>query len=133
MADSGGLTRRQARFIAALFECASVGDAARLAGISERSASRYLADSGVRAELLERQSGMLAAASARLVAGMPASADVLIAIQSDSTVAPAVRVSAARAVLGAGLRLAELYTLAERVSELETRFVFLGGVTDTDF
>jgi len=76
---------------------------------------------------------MLAAASARLVAGMPASADVLIAIQSDSTVAPAVRVSAARAVLGDGLRLAELYTLAERVSELETRFVFLGGVTDADF
>jgi len=53
--------------------------------------------------------------------------DVLVAIMRDSQCQPGPRVSAARAVLECGLKLAELVTLAERVSELEKRLGVVGG------
>jgi len=56
--------------------------------------------------------------SRRLAEEMGAALDELCAIMRTGA-SEAARVSAARAVLGSGLRLAELVTLAERVSELE--------------
>jgi len=47
--------------------------------------------------------------------------DVLVEIMRDEEASDSSRVSAARAVLDSGLRLAELVTLAERVAAIEDR------------
>jgi len=46
---------------------------------------------------------------------------VLSEVMGDAAAHPGARVSAARAVLESGLRLAELVSLSERVTELERR------------
>lgn len=121
MADNGGLSRREVRFIGALVASASVSDAARLASVSERSASRYLARAEVRAELARRQAGVLAHVSARLLEGMAESVEVLRELQSDERASASARVSAARAMLESGLKLAELVALEQRVTMIEAR------------
>ena len=89
MADIGALSRREVRFIGALVVSASVGEAAALAGVSERSASRYLARAEVRAELARRQAGVLAHVSARLLEAMSESVEVLRELQRDEHAARA--------------------------------------------
>lgn len=121
MADNGGLSRREARLVSALLASSSVGDAAALAGVSERSASRYLARAEVRAELARRQAGVLAHVSARLLEAMSESVEVLRELQRDEHASASARVSAARAMLESGLKLSELVALSERVAILEAR------------
>ena len=121
MADNGGLSRREARFVSALLASSSVGDAAAVAGVSERSASRYLAREAVRAELARRHAGVLGHVAARLVGAMSESLEVLRAVQSDTCASASARVSAARAILESGLKLSEVVALSERVAILEAR------------
>jgi phage terminase small subunit len=121
MADFGALNPRQRRFLVALVANATVRDAAQAAGIGERTAWRYLAEPSVKAALTERQDAVLGHVSRRLASEMGAALDVLCGIMRNTAANDAARVSAARAVLDSGLRLAELVTLAERVAELEAR------------
>lgn len=121
MGENDRLTPRQARFCTALLEARTIREAAKMAGIGEATAWRYLASPRVRQTLSERQGAMLAQASAALVADMAEARKTLRSIMGDATAAPGVRVAAARAVLEAGLRLFELASLAERVAELERR------------
>jgi len=121
MADTGGLSWREARLVAALLVSPSVSAAAAAAGVSERSASRYLARPRVRAELAVQQSGALGHVAARLVLAMGESVEVLRSVQSDKAVSASARVAAARALLASGLQLAELVALSERVAQLEAR------------
>lgn len=121
MAENGALTAKQARFCTALLEARTIREAARMAGVGERTAWRYLASPEVRQVLTERQGAMLAQAAAALVADMAEARKVLRSIMGDAAAAPGVRVAAARAVLEAGLRLFELVSLTERVAELERR------------
>lgn len=64
---------------------------------------------------------MLGHASRRLAREMGKAMDVLVEIMRDEEASDSSRVSAARAVLDSGLRLAELVTLAERVAAIEDR------------
>ncbi|MGI6379794.1 MAG: hypothetical protein ACOX2R_03275 [Anaerolineae bacterium] len=115
------LNARKRRFLAALVACPTVRDAALAAGIGEATAWRYTQDPAVRQALAERQTAVLAHASRRLAREMGAAMDVLVAIMRDEEASDGARVSAARAVLDSGLKLAELVTLAERVAALEER------------
>ena len=121
MGETGisGFSPRQRRFLAALVSCASVRDAAAAAKISETTAWRYLQDPALKRALAERQTAVLGHASRRLAREMGAAMDVLVEIMRDEEASDSSRVSAARAVLDSGLRLAELVTLAERVAALE--------------
>jgi len=125
MADNGRaagvLTNWQARFVAALLEAPTVADAAAAAGIGERTAYRYLDDPAVKGELQARHDAMIGAAARRLSHEMDVALDVLHEIMVDAASPPTPRVSAARAVLDAGLRYAELVSLAGRVSALEEK------------
>jgi phage terminase small subunit len=120
MAGFGTLNPRQRRFVAALVANATVRGAAEAAGIGERTAWRYLQDPVVKAALCERQDAVLGHVSRRLAHEMGAALDVLCAIMRNG-ISERARVSAARAVLDSGLRLAELVDLARRVSELEAK------------
>ena len=55
----------------------------------------------------------------RVACQMGTALDVLSEVMEDTAAHPGARVSAARAVLESGLRLAELVSLSERVAELE--------------
>lgn len=117
------LTARQSRFLVALLESSTVREAARLAGVSETTAWRYLADSGVKRELAQRTDGLITQTSAGVCADMAEARGALVAVMRDPEAPCSARVTAARAILDAGMRLYELMTLAGRVSAIE-RAVF---------
>lgn len=121
MGDDRTLTTRQRRFVAALLSEKTVTAAAEAAKVAPRTAWNYLADDAVRAELARRQDGILGHVSRRLATEMETALDVLHEVMVNADAPDAPRVSAARAVLDGGLKLAELVALAERVSQLEER------------
>ena len=95
----------------------SVAEAARLAGCSERSAWRRLEDlntrrqvRALRAAMVERAVGQLAAAMTQAVAAL---------VESLGADNEAVRVRAAVAILDQAVRLRESEELERRVAELE--------------
>ena len=75
----------------------------------------------MRAELAKRQDGLLGHTARRLASEMETAMDVLHEVMVSRDAPDAPRVSAARAVLDSGLRLAELVALAQRVEALEKR------------
>lgn len=119
MAENGTLSTKQRRFVAALVGARSIRDAAKAANVAERSAWRYLADPKVRAEISTRQDSMLAQVTAGIVEDMGLARQVLRAVMLGKATTPGVRVRAAGLILQAGLRFAELVTLAQRVAALE--------------
>jgi phage terminase small subunit len=121
VSENERLTTKQRRFVAASLSALTVRDAAHLAGVSEPTAWRYLQSPAVRQELAERQDGILGHVARRLASEMGQALDVLSEVMQDEAANPAPRVSAAKAVLECGLRLAELVSLSERVAELERR------------
>ncbi|MGI6367901.1 MAG: hypothetical protein ACOX2L_06000 [Anaerolineae bacterium] len=116
-----GLSTRQRRFVAALLATPSVREAARVAQVGEATAWQYLRLPVVRQEVRRRTEGMITQASAGLLAEMAESRAVLLQVMRNQAVSDAVRVSAASKVLDAGMRLFELVSLSDRVSELERR------------
>ena len=54
MAENDTLNRRQRKFVAALLVAPTIEEAARAAGIGERTAYRYLKDAAVRQEVHQR-------------------------------------------------------------------------------
>lgn len=119
MADNGSLTVRQRRFLAALMAGPNVREAAKAAGIGERTAWRYLSNDAIRRELASHHDAMMADTSRRMAVAMAEALDVVLEVLRDAKTPAAVRVNAGRVILDAGLRLAELVTLAQRVAELE--------------
>jgi len=118
---SVGLSHRQRRFVLALLETPTIRHAAKAAEISETTAWKYLGDAQVRSELANRTDAMITQAGAGLLADMASARAVLKTVMLDGRAPHASRVSAARAILDAGLRLFELVALTERVNALEDR------------
>ena len=119
MSTNDTLTQRQRRFVAALFATTSVVDAAAQAGVCQATGWRYLRDERVLAELARLQDGVLASAAAGLASDLQLARQTLRDAQTADDVPWSARVSAARAILEAALRLVELASLARRLSELE--------------
>ena len=125
MAQIGALSGKKARFIAELAHAPSVRAACEAARCSERSGWRWLQDEDVRAELARRQSALLSAVTAGLISDMAIGRAVLRQLAGSQTESAkrgaSVRLGAARALLDAGLRFAEMVSLEERIAELERR------------
>jgi hypothetical protein len=101
---------------------ASVEQAARQTGWSERTIFRRLRDpkfcrelQAVRDDMVRRSAGMLTAAAGEAV-------KTLVTLMAGN-VPPATRLGAARAVLEIGIKVREVSELAERVAALEDRLV----------
>ena len=107
--------------MAALQTSRTVEVAASKAGISTRSAWRYLGKPEVRRAIADAQGQMLAAVTSRAVNGMTDALHTLEVLHMDAETPAAVRATAARAILEYGPRLTELVTLAERIEALEER------------
>jgi len=101
---------------------ATVENAARQCGVTERTVYRRLRDPEfqrrlleVRADMVQRTAGMLTAAAMEAV-------KTLLSLQKESIPA-AVRLGAARAVLELGVKLREAMELEQRIVALEKQLV----------
>jgi hypothetical protein len=95
----------------------TVRDAARSAGIGERTATRRVADPDFRRRITEIRAAMIGRALGRLADGMVEAADMLrrlLDAQSEN-----VRLGAARTLLELGVKLRENVELEERLQALE--------------
>ena len=100
---------------------ATVENAARKAGVGERTAYRRLQDpkflqrlAELRLEMIQRTAGMLTGAG-------PVSVKTLVDLQQDVAVAAAVRRCAARDVLEMGLKLRDHAEVKDRLADVEAR------------
>ena len=113
------LSRQQRRFALALATSRSVKGAASKAGIAERTAWRWLRDSGVRAAANQVLDAVLAEATHSAATRMTEALDTLATIMADAEAPCGSRVASARALLDIGLRSYEQLALVERVAALE--------------
>jgi hypothetical protein len=131
MASGDRLTAAStAELLGALVEGATVAQAAKKAGLSERTAYRRLAEPEFRRDLAERRRQLVDAVSARLAAAGDSAIDTLLALKDDPDVQPSVRLSAARCVLehlGKLAELAEAADLGDRLGVIEDAFERLTG------
>jgi hypothetical protein len=101
----------------ALAAGASQADAARQAGLTDRTTRRKLARPGFRRLVAELRGELIARALGRLADNMTRAADALASLlDSDDD---RLRLRTARALLSLGLRLRDSVDLSERVRELE--------------
>ena len=113
------LSVKQRRFLSAMLTARTVADAARQAGIAERTAYLYLAAPHVQAALNHTLDESLSHAAHQATAAMDQALAALRAILDDPAASPAARIAAARTILQVGPRLHESVTLTQRVAALE--------------
>jgi hypothetical protein len=116
--QSKGTRRADEAFIIALACGATVENAARSSGIARRTAYKRMADPEFRQRLQSVRAEMVTRAAATLTAAAMEAVKTLLSLQQPS-VAAAVRLGAARAVLELGIRLRESGDVEERLVALE--------------
>ena len=121
MARNGTLTAKQSQFVAALMTTPTVERAAAVAGISTRTAWRWLRLPEVQAALRDVQDETLRAATRQAVAAIGMAVATLEAVMANPGAPAGAKVSAARTILDAAAKLSETADLARRISDLEAR------------
>lgn len=119
------LPRRQEAALAALLREPSIEKAASAAHVADSTLRRRLELPDFRRRYAEARQQVLDAAVFDLQRGCGTAVGALIEIVKNPGQPPAVRVSAARAILDASLRGTELMQLADRVAALEEAFAEL--------
>lgn len=105
--------------VAALAAGSTVQDAAKTAGVAERTVYRRLDDPAFCKLVADARAEMLAQTTARLTSGALEAVDTLRALLSSEM--DFARLAAARALLELGAKYREQHDLAERVRVLEER------------
>jgi HEAT repeat protein len=118
MAENGR-RKGEAALLVALAAGHTVRDAARLAGIGERTATRRMADPDFRRRLMEARSGMIQRALGKLADGSTKAVDTLRKLLKAK--GENVRLGAARAILEFGSKMRETVELEARLAILEER------------
>jgi hypothetical protein len=101
----------------ALASGATVGAAAEQLKLSRKTVQRKLARPAFLKLVADLRGQLIAAALGRMADNMTRAADALVSLLNEAE--PGVRLRAARAVLGLGLRLRDSVDLTDRVRELE--------------
>jgi hypothetical protein len=117
-ADSG--------LIRALLNGATVADAARMAGISERTAWRRMADRQFQVALEAARGDMLTEVRDQLTRAGRQASETLVELLATAT-PPTVRLGAARAILELGAKVREQEELADRLAGIEERLASMTG------
>ena len=126
MAADGRRRRDPAVLVAALAAGRTIRDAAREAGVSERTARRRAGDPAFAAAVRGLRDRTLRDTAAALAAQAGATVRALAALR-DNADSEAVRLGACRALLEATLKVREAADLEERVSALESEMAPPGG------
>ncbi|MEZ4870416.1 MAG: hypothetical protein R3C14_54305 [Caldilineaceae bacterium] len=119
MAGEKSLTVKQMACVRELMLTPNIADAAKAAGVGERTLYRWLDDAEFKAALTEAQDAALDAAARRLVAMTEQATAVISEVLADADEKTSARLRAAQIVLDNVLRLVELRDLAQRVAALE--------------
>jgi hypothetical protein len=114
------LTPRELRFVAALAEGATVGEAAATAKVSERTGFRWKSKPEVVEAVRICQVAAIAQARGVISAGAVRAGRALVAI-ADGAKATTQQVTAARAVVEGAERVAEAIDTAKRIEDIEAR------------
>ena len=100
---------------------ATVENAARKAGIGERTAYRRLADPDFRARLSQARQEAVVRTAGMLTGAAVGSVKTLVDLQQDASVPAAVRRGAARDVLEMAVKYRESAEMEQRVAAIEER------------
>ena len=98
MSENVSLTPKQHRALVALVSSPTVGEAAKAAGVSERTLARWLSDPAFRMALGVAESDMIDGAVRAMIGDLAANHDTMRAIRDDLSNGPAVRLRAAVAL-----------------------------------
>ena len=112
-------TRAEGQFLAALLSSPSIAEAARYAGISERSAARWMADPAFRERLRSAQDEIVGHSLSRLKVSINESLDTLRGIMNNSDEPAGARVTAARVMLDNAIKVIETTDIIRRIEALE--------------
>lgn len=114
-----GKSRQREAFAAALLSGLAIAKAAKSAGISERTAYRWLEDVGFRKFYRRAKADLVARATTRVLRVMDRAAAKMVRIMNDPKVPPFVQLSAATRLYDRGRTEGQLDALTERIEELE--------------
>ena len=113
------LNHKQQKAIAALLSSRNVEEAAKAAGVGERTLWRWMSEPEFAMELTHAEARAIDAATRRLVQLQEGAVDTLQAVLDDRKLAPSIRLRAAAAVLDYLLKLRELRNVEARLGALE--------------
>lgn len=115
------ISTKQRRFALACMEEKDVRAAAESAGVSERTAWRYLRDPAVLAELDRLADVALVQVASGFMSDLATARGVLQEVMGDDSTPPGVRVRAAKALLDTAAAFWEMAMLARRQADTEKR------------
>ncbi len=116
---SDELTTTQQRAVRALLTCKSVGEAAQLAKVGERTLFRWLSEPAFKVALSAAEGALLDSATRRLLGLQESAIETFEQVLGDASASQAVRLRAAQSVLDYLLKLRELRDVEQRLSALE--------------
>jgi len=111
--------RKSEAAIAALLTRSTIEDAARVAGIGEKTLRRWIKEPGFKKRYLQERRESVRQAVARLQQATGAAGTTILKLMTDSSVPPAVRLRAAECVFDIAVKGVEIEDIDTRVSELE--------------
>jgi len=107
------------RVLAALLSSTTRKEAAKKAGVSERTVYEYLQDTGFATRYADLRRGLVKDATAQLQQGLSPAINALQTIVTDDKADIRARVASARALLEYGIKYSELTDVYARLDELE--------------
>ncbi len=113
------MTAKHDKLLAALLTSATIQGAAKVAGISEATALRYLKEAEFAGAYREARRVLVSMAVSQLQRACGVAVMALIQVAKDTSAPASSRVSAAKAILETSLRAVEIDDLGERVEMLE--------------
>ena len=105
--------------LAAIATGSSVNDAARLAGVSRRTASRIINDPRSQERLAGMREATMEHAARRMLGLVDLAANTLDAVMRDTEAGASARVSACRTVLTSAVTLTDAVEIERRLAEVE--------------
>jgi hypothetical protein len=111
--------RKSEQAIAALLTRPSIEDAARVAGVGEKTLRRWIQEPKFRARYLRARTESVHQALARIQQATGAAGTTILKLMTDANVPPAVRLRAAECVFDLAVKGVEIEDIEVRVSDLE--------------
>lgn len=119
MSDDLKITPAQTRTIAALLTHRTIEEAAKAAGVTPRTITRWLENRNFCFHLAGAEANVIDQATRQLIALQGDAIQTMAGIMDDGKVSPAVRLRAAQAILDTVIRLRELRNVEARLLALE--------------
>ena len=116
------LNHKQQKAIAALLSSRNVPEAAKAAGVGERTLWRWMTEPEFAMALTHAEGVAIDTATRRLVSLQDSAIDVLQTVLNDAQATPYMRLRAAGMVLDALLKLRELRNFEARLAALEAAY-----------